>query len=385
MDQQRWIWGVLGLAIGIVLTLLLVNFPVGEALRIAHGEAWTVLLLFAVSGLLGGLLAGLHLTDAEKLRGSSAGDHWRWAHARNYLARLALSASGGIGGGIAALFIMLLDGKIEVPMDDLLVLRYVSTSVIAGFLGYQLLGGIARQWAQQFGAMKDVADKAAQEKFEEAQRRLERQQAITSGLFAQSETARQEDVERAIAQLREQLSRYPDDRALAMILSVIYFRKRNDLEEAIRILEDAMKVMKERGTETPENIADMHYNLACYHCALMTSSTDAARRDRHRKETYRHLREAVRQPANADFAASDPDLDAIRNDPEFLQITGAAPTPSTPPAPPPPPPSAPATASSSSSSSSGGGGTGSSSRSKRSSSPRSSSQDEGEAEDKGRS
>jgi tetratricopeptide repeat protein len=72
-----------------------------------------------------------------------------------------------------------------------------------------------------------------------------------------------------------------------------------DWESAIEILSDGL-------AEWPDH-PRIHYNLACFHA-----------RAGHRDEAIHHLRFAAgRDPIALEYAASDADLDAIRDDPEF--------------------------------------------------------------------
>jgi len=68
----------------------------------------------------------------------------------------------------------------------------------------------------------------------------------------------------------------------------------------------AIEIVSEGLAEWPDH-ARIHYNLACLHA-----------RAGHRDEALHHLRFAAeRDPIVLEYAASDEDLDAIRDDPEF--------------------------------------------------------------------
>jgi hypothetical protein len=71
-------------------------------------------------------------------------------------------------------------------------------------------------------------------------------------------------------------------------------------------LRQAIEVLAEGLDEWPDH-PRIHYHLACLHA-----------RAGDREAALRHLRVAVeRDPAAVEHAATDPDLDAIRDDPEF--------------------------------------------------------------------
>ena len=72
-----------------------------------------------------------------------------------------------------------------------------------------------------------------------------------------------------------------------------------DLDRAIEILAEGLR-------EWPDH-PRVHYNLACLHA-----------RAGHREQALHHLSVAAgHEPAALERAATDPDLDAIRDDPAF--------------------------------------------------------------------
>ena len=305
------------------------------------GPAFTVLILFVVSGMVGGTLAGTSLSDIKALMTPPANAQaysWEWWKVRDYCFGLGLSSAGGIGGAMAALFVMLIDSKITFQLDNLKVLTYVTTGVISGFLGYQLIGTIARRWADTIG-LKEAADKVKQNADQVAEAtdqlrklgsRLELAEARSEGLAAQFESSPEDVVEQAITKLDKVLKEFPDDRQANMILSVLYFGRRKDPQRAAEVLTVAIN----RGKQAPTDEADMRYNRAAYYAHLLSAAPENEKAGWRDKAVDDIRRSIDLKRSNAAAIAADKDFWPLWDNADFCTLTGRAPQPAVRPGPP---------------------------------------------------
>jgi hypothetical protein len=148
--------------------------------------------------------------------------------------------------------------------------------------------------------------------------------AIIEGMVAQKERIMPSAVDECIANLEETLSHFPDNRRAAIVLGELYARKKDDPKKAIEVILATKEQMKARNTGNPKDIADIHFNCACYCCFLAAKAiSDEDISILHRK-SLEHLGESLRLwPANAADARDDKDLDPIRGTPEFTSMVDA--------------------------------------------------------------
>jgi hypothetical protein len=306
---------LLGIFVGLAIEAV---FQPRFALVARRPFDWLItLVLFVLSGAAGGMLSAVQLVEMPTLFRSEETRHWQRARGYNVLAALAVSATGGIGGSMASMFVMVLDGKIRFPIDGLLALRYISTGVITGFLGFQFLKIIANSFGDKFGA-KYVDEKAAL-----ILKKLRLSEATTLGLIAEGRPKGHKDIPLAIAALEESLVDFPDDRRANIILAELYATNQGDRNRGIAILEKAWEAMKQTGT--PENRAAIQYNLACY---KSRSAFEATQADKEHLKTLAlgHLRQALDLwPNDRTDAMADRDFQWLRdaNDPTFITLVGA--------------------------------------------------------------
>lgn len=263
------------------------------------------------------MLSAVQLIEMPTLFRSEETKHWQRARRNNVIAALAVSAAGGVGGSMAAMFVMVLDGKVQFPITGLLALRYISTCVIAGFLGFQFLKIIAKNFGDKFGAKEYVDDKtnlvAKQSKLS---------QAITLGIVAQDWPPGHPDIALAIRFLEEAIKDFPDNRRANIILGELYAGKQGNLSKSISLLEKARDAMKQSGSA--ENRAAVDFNIACYHSRLAKDAR-GQEANRLKRLTIDHLRQAIDLwPPERVNAAHDEDFAWLRemNDPDFLALIG---------------------------------------------------------------
>ena len=289
---------------------------------------WLITLIFFVtSGAIGGMLSAVQLVEMPTLFHSDDARHWKRARRHNVIAALAVSAAGGIGGAIAAMFVMILDGKIQFPINGLLALRYISTGVVAGFLGFQFLKIIAKNFGDQFGA-----EKVADARLEQARKEIRLSEAISLGLIAQGKEKGHKDIALAIGLLEAALKDFPADRRANIVLGELYGVKQDNVPKEILLLERAAEAMKQ--TESAEDRAAIFYNLACLHSRLANLETHPAEKDRLRAIAIDYLKKDLDLwSEDRRDAWVDPDFRWLREarDLEFVALVRPSPDATAPP------------------------------------------------------
>jgi tetratricopeptide (TPR) repeat protein len=282
-----------------------------------------ILLCFGMSGAFGGILASMQLANLPDLLRSAQADHWSLPRIFNVALALVISAFGGIGGASAALFVMLLDGKIKQNLDDISRLTYVTSGLLAGFVGFQLLKRVAEGFAQALNAAKDVAGKEASRIVEPLQKRAELFEAITEGMVAlqNKESVRKETIQEAIARLESIRKDFPENRRAAILLGRLYRHCMNDLQRAVEVLSDAKRGMDEKQNTKPDDEAAVLFNRACYNCLLSNNATTPLEKEELKNKGYADLELACKiSPQNASQAATDADFGCIREEEKFRQL-----------------------------------------------------------------
>ena len=157
----------------------------------------------------------------------------------------------------------------------------------------------------------------ADDKALDRQARADLMSAIIRGRLIQSEWADGPEVDRLIAALERGLATFPDRREAFIVLGQLY-KMRGDLDTGIAVLRRGLAAMEATGAADPIDVADTHYNLACYYALQQAAEDDPQRRAELRRTALDHLRPAVeRRPDNVEEAAKDPDFRSLREDPEF--------------------------------------------------------------------
>lgn len=307
-----------------------------------------VLACFMFSGAFGGMVATFQWVDLQKLleQGTTG-----WKSGWSLAQAMSISALGGSGGALAALYVMIVAGKIKTqPADggltlirDIDALTYIATGVPAGFLGIQLLKYAAKVLLTAENADKKsdkavekvegVADQA--EKDREATmheiaitlKKLNLSNAVNQATIACDHPKGSRLVQVSIADLRRNLEDFPADRDANMLLGRL-LRKEGDKTGAIDSLKKGLAAMERDGTSSPVNRAALCYNIACYYCLLATEANEAhAQEERNRllAETYSFLRRTFTlNPPDANEAATDDDFKFIWYEKQFQALLVAA-------------------------------------------------------------
>ena len=328
----------LGLLSGSLATALLIR-----SFSSSTNPIWVeVLLLFGVSGAFGGILAAIQLARIPNLFKSSEYIWQMWRPANVALALLA-SAFGGVGGAGAAMYVMLLVGKIaKGSLEDLDRLTYVSTGLLAGFLGFSLLKKVAEGFGDAL-RLRDVEDKVDQERKERLRNELAT--AVNLGRAAQNtkkpptpeELATVNAAVEALTRMRKE---FPADRSAAQILGwLLANRLEQRLQNAIEVLDSAVAALAEGGLQDSKDCARLMYNRACYHYRFAMDQTlaEAARAD-HKRRMYEDLARVLRiEPAMAGKALADTagDFVNVLGEDQFRRLTAQPPANAGPPAQPP--------------------------------------------------
>lgn len=141
-SSKPWFFVVPMLLAGLVLVSALVV----ASTRDLPFPGWTqIILCFGLAGAFGGILASIQHINLPSLLASSENEHWTRERMCNVVLALLIGAMGGVGGAGAALFVMLVDSKIKVPPDDLGRLSAITSGLLGGFVGFQLLKRVAEQ------------------------------------------------------------------------------------------------------------------------------------------------------------------------------------------------------------------------------------------------
>lgn len=179
---ERWVFRVLMVTV-LVLAILGLFLPAREvSVRLPQWLAsvqfplWLgTILLFMIGGGLGGIVAHM-----QRLQDGSTLGRLSWSD--EVTRGLVISATGGMGGAFAAMFIMILDSKIskqQTPnLDDYVILTFVSTAFVSGYLGFRFLKSVAERF-ELLNAAKVEAKKIAEERVDQF---LERSRTIDEAL-----------------------------------------------------------------------------------------------------------------------------------------------------------------------------------------------------------
>jgi hypothetical protein len=221
---------------------------------------------------------------------------------------------------------MALDKKITFPIKDVDRLVYIGIGTVAGFIGFKLLGKIAERVGTWLQIEEEVKRQVERSTSEERKRADELVAAVTKAIAAQGEKARPGVVADAVAALERVRIDSPDNRTVAMMLSWLYASKTpKNPQKAIGLLTDTLDSMKARGTEKPEDLADILYNRACYQYRL-ADLAQGADKERLKNLMYKDLEESVKlRPDNAlDAKEETDDFANVKSEDKFRRITGTS-------------------------------------------------------------
>lgn len=283
-----------------------------------------ILLCFGIAGAFGGVLASIQHIDLPGLLSSSDRSRWTTDNLRNALLALSLGATGGIGGAGAALFVMLLDGKIKSPPDDLGRLSAITSGLLGGFVGFQLLRRVAEQALNSAAKaeIKQTAEAVGDKVSRKVDERGELTDAVLEALAALSKRGTpQGDIamELAIPQLESLQAEFPANRSVAIVLGRLYRWAKNDLRKGIEVLSRAYTAMKNSPEDRSRDIGTVLFNRACYWCLLSLPPNPDS------EQAITNCRNDLKDSfklshANALQASKDPDFESIRGEEWFKKL-----------------------------------------------------------------
>ena len=243
---------------------------------IDSGQWIEILLLFMIAGMVGGMLAALQYTDVSALL-QNPPTVLGWQRMVSVMLALVVSGLGGVGGALAALFLLLMDNKIAGgPLTDQSRLTYVATGVVTGFLGFRLMKYVAirfedmtRKTAEE--QAERTAMQVVEQKLDVDQRRLVRMEAINLGRLAQLGEYAQ-NAPTAIERLLPIFRDKPGDREVAILLAWLHANRSKNIDQAIATLSESIQTH----TLQSDDRADLLYNRACYHARRSDRDGEAA-------------------------------------------------------------------------------------------------------------
>ena len=130
------------------------------------------------------------------------------------------------------------------------------------------------------------------------------------------------DLNKVILELEKGLKEYPDKRRAIIVLGQLYSKKLNKPTKTIDILERGLLAVKTRRPNDHKDIADIHYNIACYYCMLahelgITAEEKAVLKDK----LYENLAPAVHLSSeNVAEARTDADFSPIKSEQAFINL-----------------------------------------------------------------
>jgi len=289
------------------------------------------LLIFAFFGAFGGVLAAIQTTDVHKLMKLTEVRWGGWPRFFCVALGLFISACGGIGGAIAGLLILLVDGKIQrTDLTDHDRLLYAGTGLVAGFIGFRLLKRVAERFDKVMEAAEKKAeqtaervteDKLAQEHQKEMQRDL-LTRSIGQGLIAAGGNVRPSEIDQAIRNLELARKEFPRDRTAIIVLARLYANQRRDLQTAIETLTHGLDAVQQQQTTQQKDIADILYNRACYYFRLAKQTADEGEKARLIELMYTDLDRSFQLSSeNIQDAHQDTDFQDLKTDSRFAKLT----------------------------------------------------------------
>ena len=279
-----------------------------------------VLAFFVVAGVFGGILGVLrplpqstptppNTNAVAQARLIVRADFWDYF----------TGAIGGIGGSIAGMAVMLIDGRItNSPLSDTQRLSFICAGVLSGYLGFGLLQMVADRFNRYLQKALEQSVKVAQE----SERKTETfvtdtarlTAAVNAGLVAlDHDPDKRNDAIRELVSTRQD---FPDNRALNIVLARLY-RQQGDLDKAIRVLSSAAQIMH----DDPKKAEGVYYNRSIYYSLLADKTSDVGKKADLRTKAITDLKKAIElMPENYQAALEDKDFEALRTDPRFVGL-----------------------------------------------------------------
>jgi|GEM_PF-5167514 len=288
-----------------------------------------VVLCFGLPGAFGGILASVQHINLPGLLGSSENEHWTRDRARNVFLALLIGALGGVGGSGAALFVMLVDDKIKFPMTEVARLSAITSGLLGGFVGFQLLKRVAegalnpaaKAEAEQAGkkAASKVAKQVSDERAALNEALLEAMAALGNRKSPKGKSA----IREVTPTLEKLYAEYPDNRTAAIVLARLHRWGSGDYKKGIEVLTTCHKAMLDGKDDRARDIAAVLFNRACYWCQLSSAANNPNAADE-KANCYKDLEAAIKSNAKvAADAADDDDFDPIKREERFKTLLAA--------------------------------------------------------------
>lgn len=315
-----------------------------------------LMLLILIPSAFGGLLQGFHrhfsISNSSDDPSNPKG-HLSWKEL--YLVAPGFGIGGGLSAVLAAIWLK------AFPIDDsvLNVLKILSMSTVAGFIGYRLLPAISTgleerlnligkrvSHTQELAERTERAQTNARQMIEKLRTTTSEQEdrlkqnmkilkkantdldynlAISQAIAALS-SKHMGDCKRGARKLSLILSDWPNDRRLYMLIGRLHrWAHKPDVaegyDEGIRILDE---FILKKGESQDEDIADALYNKACY---LTQKASNVKELKKNEKDTLidealKTLKRSVEiWPPNKEEASADSDFKPLENNEKFQEIT----------------------------------------------------------------
>lgn len=308
--------------------------PQLEVASRALGWGWT-LEIFIVAGLCGGALATLRHYDSAALF-KEAGERWKNTDESKskqaiwyYVAAWSVSALGGIGGSLAALFFLVITNQI-VPRSS--ELYFFSWGFVAGFIGLQLLTFAAdtlTKRIEELAAKK--ATEAATREVESLRKKIDENQreiAIRAGMSIVKQKQLRahptpEDIDDARNRLKSEFEADKANRRLVIVYANVLGYVEEKWNEAVRILHEGVHAIPATSPTKRVDTAAMLYNMAFYSWKLGAAEADQAKQRSIQTEA---IREFLKRACELDDslkaqARADDDWAPLYTDGDFIAAT----------------------------------------------------------------
>jgi hypothetical protein len=233
----------------------------------------------------------------------------------------------GLGGGIAALMIVLGMGRFDVPKTEpelsIARLSLAAVSFVAGFIAYRLLPAVAARLENELVKTQEKLQDAEkrtdslQERVDATGAQIEAYNALNSDLgtameflnLAQQPTGHRDQL---IERLEKHREAFPLHRKLNIVLGRLYRESKEDFDSAIDVLETFVKRKITAGEGKDRDTADALFNVACY-CSLKMGFTTGEKRKNLEDRAVAAITQSVAlAPANAIDVQTDRDLKNLR-------------------------------------------------------------------------
>jgi hypothetical protein len=265
-----------------------------------------VLLLLAVTGGFGGLLAVLGTMDIRAILTAKHIPVHSW---QRLLMAASFGVMGGVGGALASALLLVLDGKFDQPPKDKEKILIAASGIIAGYIGFQVLKRLADRLDKQLEQMEQrVGEKIEREttivtEFTEAIN-------IAGIVLLKKREDRTADPARreALDRLNSALKDYPHNRQLCIYVGRL-MRALGETEMAVKFLGERIEARRLHRIPEGQDTADLLYNRACYLNELRRGEKNAERKEALKKQALADLEASVKIfPENREAAQHDVDL-----------------------------------------------------------------------------